>query len=121
MTIQVQLIETMKSIKDTPVMVNNSLMFPITYGFETNQEEPAIESLTICHPEQGKNYVKKSIGLETKNQFRIYEIDGIKDLSSKKCALFVFDDKRELTEPIESFDAITKNLSEYQRIITEQI
>jgi hypothetical protein len=68
--------------------------------------------LSINRPEPSKTFVKKFIGLENKHCFRIYEIEGIKDLSPKKCALFVSDSKSEISEPFDKFDEIKKNFLE---------
>ena len=69
LTIQVQLIETMKSTKESPVMVNNCLMFPLVFGYKSQDLIKKIPELEI---KRGKNYTKKTIGLETNHVFKIY-------------------------------------------------
>ena len=63
-------------------------------------------------PEKGKPFTKKSIGLEKKLFYKIYEIEGIKDLTNRKCALFVNSDETECFDNQEQFEATKKQLEE---------
>jgi hypothetical protein len=52
MTVQVQLLETMKSTKDASIMANSCLMFPQFYGFESDKVLPLFDLLKIRLPEK---------------------------------------------------------------------
>jgi hypothetical protein len=52
MTVQVQLLETMKSTKDASIMANSCLMFPQIYGFESDKVLPLFDLLKIRLPEK---------------------------------------------------------------------
>jgi hypothetical protein len=58
--------------------------------------------------------VRRSVGLETRNIYKIYEIEGIKDLSNKKCALFVHSDEAENFQNEDHFRQQYKTLEDYR-------
>ena len=107
----------MKSTKESPIMVNNCLMFPYVYGYRSHDFVSRIEQLEIKRPPKSKTFAKKAIGLEAKHLFKIYEIEGVRDLSIKKCALFNFNDG-ELGDEIQ-YGALSKSLEESRKIIKE--
>ena len=104
MTVQVQLLETMKSVKDQALMVTTCLMFPQVYGFESKVELPRHESLDIVAPEGDKVLATSTIGLEQNLVYKIGEIEGAKDLSRRKCAVFAFSDETKVLENAEQFE-----------------
>lgn len=81
-------------------MVNHCLIFPQVFGLKSNINLPEIQNLSISLPDSDKVYNKRIIGIDDSLIFKVFEIENCKELSNKKCALFMLCDQGSEQEPI---------------------
>jgi hypothetical protein len=110
---QVHLLETMKTAKETTSMTTNRLMFPQVYGLTSDEALPVCAKLSCMKPKETKPYIQKYIGLEKNLVYRVFEAATLP--KTAKNALFVHLDQTKSSFDFvdyDKFDLVAKKFDQ---------
>mmetsp|Transcript_13543 Transcript_13543/g.21117 ORF Transcript_13543/g.21117 Transcript_13543/m.21117 type:complete len:113 (-) Transcript_13543:11501-11839(-) len=111
----------MKSTRESPLLVNTALMFPLVYGVPSSQTLEDYPSLEIRAPAEKSPYHKQLLGLETSLVYKVHEIEGVKDLTREKCALFVPASKQDDAKDEEAFKKVEKAVGDLRQQLSNHL
>lgn len=119
MTVQVHLLETMKSLKDQAHMTTDCLMFPQAFGFVSNEQVPSIKSFDIAAPTSETHMKTTPIGFDQALLYNVGESTIIQSNKSKKgaklankIAVFAPEKESNTIENAEQFEVEKKSIND---------